>query len=164
MSTRHSLGGRSLHRWVVGFPVLFFTLTFAFFGVYALEHDGGWLRAAFMTNIAAILAAVGAGALGLLDFRGIPARHPARTLAVAHATLNSASIALLIGNLVMHEPFVAAALRNQRDVLLRFEASASLTLTGIVLAITVVSGAIGFRMAHHHRVGRVPVLTRSSAV
>lgn len=155
--TQHALGGRSMHRWLAGVPVLLFTLTFACFLVYALSHDAGWLRAAFMTNIAAILAAAVVGVLGVFDFRQIPSMHPAKELAVAHAGLNTMSTGLLVANLAMHEPFVAAALRNHRDLLLRFDATTSLTLTGIVLAVTMVSGAIGIRMAHHYRVGSAPV-------
>lgn len=48
---------RTMRHWSVGIPVVLFAVTFAFFGVYALDDDSDWLLAAFTTNVAAILAA-----------------------------------------------------------------------------------------------------------
>lgn len=158
-----AIAGRSVHRWLVGVPVLLFIATLTGFALFASEHDGDWLRAAFLTNLAAVGAAAIVAAFGVLDFQRIPKGHRAIPFAAAHGALNTGSLLLFVANLVTHRHALEDATRDRMHDDYRFDPTTSLALIGTAVALTVVSGAIGFYMAHKLRVGEVPMLRSPGA-
>jgi uncharacterized membrane protein len=152
VSTGLPVAGRSLHRWLVGLPVILFILTLSFFAVYAAEHDTEWLRRALLLNIAAVVAGGLTAATGAMDFGRMPRDHRARTTALVHGGLNALSISLLVINLQVYRALIAPAF-DFEHALSRTDPTAAIALTGVALGITLGSGVLGYLLAHRYMVG-----------
>lgn len=152
VSTGLPVAGRSLHRWLVGLPVVLFILTLSFFAVYAAEHDTEWLRRAFFLNIAAVVAASVTAATGMLDFGRIPREHQARTMAMVHGGLNTISLTLLAVNLAMHRALVMESF-DLHHALRPADPTAAIALSAVAVGITLGSGVLGYLLAHRYAVG-----------
>jgi len=152
VSTGLPVAGRSLHRWLVGLPVILFILTMSFFAVYAAENDTEWLRRALLLNIAAVVAGGLTAAAGVMDFGRIPRDHRARTMALVHGGLNTLSLSLLVINLQLHHALIGPAFDFER-ALPRTDPTAAIALTAVALGITLGSGVLGYLLAHRYMVG-----------
>jgi len=151
--TRVPVLGHSLHRWLVGIPVILYVATVAFFGLYAYDHSLMWLRDGMVSNLLAVVAAAITAVPGLLDLRAIPDKHPARPIAIGHASFMVVVLALFVTNVVMNFRVVSAAFKGAIALHRGFDGTVPLVLTGTGLALALCGGALGLMLAHRHHIG-----------
>jgi len=154
--TRVPVAGHSLHRWLVGIPVILYVATVGSFGLYAYDHSLMWLRDGMVINLCAVLAALVVAVPGLLDFLAIPARSPARAVGLAHASVMVTVLAVFVANLVIHFRVLCAAMKGAIELHRGLPALMPLGLTGAGLALAVCGGAIGLLLAARYHVGDAP--------
>jgi uncharacterized membrane protein len=151
--TRVPVAGHSLHRWLVGIPVILYAATVAFFGLYAFDHSLMWLRDGMITNLVGVIAALVVAIPGLMDALNVPAGHPARPVAAAHGSLMVLVTGLFATNLGMHYRVLCAAMKGAIVNFRGFDGSSALGLTGGALALAVCGAALGLLLAHRFHVG-----------
>lgn len=160
--TRVPVAGQSLHRWLVGIPVILYVGTLAFFVLYAVEHDPMWLRDAFLANLGAVVAAAIVAVPGLLDFMQIPKGARARTIGLRHASFMVVVLGLFATNLGVHFRVMTAALKGSIALHRGFDPTTALALTGSGVVLALCGGALGLALAHRFHVGDVPLDTSSA--
>ena len=151
--SRIPVAGRSLHRWLVGIPVVLYAATVVFFGLYQADPHLMWLRDGFLANLVAVIAAALVAIPGLLDLRAIPANHPARIVGLAHMSIHVVGLGLFVSNLFMHLDVMNAALNGTIVMERGFDGAGSLAVTAVGLGFVVVAGGIGVLLATRYRVG-----------
>jgi uncharacterized membrane protein len=151
--TRVPALGHSLHRWLVGIPVILYIASVTFFGLYAYDDNVMWLRDGIITNLVAVIAAVVAAIPGLMDLRAIPDAHPARSVAIGHASFMVAVLTLFVANLVVNFHVLAAAIKGSIVMYRGFDGTVALVLTGTGLGLALCGGALGLMLAHAFRIG-----------
>lgn len=161
MFTRVPVAGQSLHRWLVGLPVILYVATVVFFGLFASDRDPMWLHDAFLSNLAAVIAAGLVAVPGLLDFLQIPKHHRARSVALGHASFMVVVLTLFVANLAVHFRVLSAAMKGAIGLYRHLDPTLALALTGSGLGLAVCGGAIGLALAHRFHVGDVPADTTS---
>jgi uncharacterized membrane protein len=151
--TRVPVAGHSLHRWLVGIPVILYVATVAFFGLYAYDHSLMWLRDGIVTNLVAVIAALIVAIPGLLDFLAIPTGNPARKVAMGHASLMVVVLSLFVANLVVNFRVLAAALKGVIAMHRGFDGTLPLVLTAVALGVAVCGGTLGLLLANRYHIG-----------
>lgn len=155
--TQFAFAGRSMHRWLVGIPVVLYLTTCVLFAAHMAHGGQEYLRAGMITNLVAVLSAVLAAGFGFADFLQIPSEHPAKRPAMIHGGLNSTALVLVASNLFAHNALLLEVGHDRRVLTAGFDSTLALALTCVAVGLTLVSGAIGFWMAHHQHVGGVPI-------
>ncbi len=151
--TRVPALGHSLHRWLVGIPVILYAASVTFFGLYAYDDNLMWLRDGIVTNLVAVIAAVVAAVPGLIDLRAIPDEHPARSVAIGHASFMAAVLSLFAANLVANFHVLSAAIKGSIVMYRGFDGTVALVLTSTGLGLALCGGALGLVLAHRFRIG-----------
>lgn len=151
--TRVPVAGHSLHRWLVGIPVILYAATVIFFGLYAYDDNLMWLRDGMVTNLVAIVAAAIAAVPGLLDLRAIPDHHPARSVGIGHASFMIAVLSLFVANLAVNFHVLASAIKGSIVMYRGFDGTVALVLTGTGLGLALCGGALGLLLANRFHVG-----------
>jgi hypothetical protein len=149
------VAGHSLHRWLVGIPVILYAATVILFGLYAYDPSATWLRDAIFANLLAVLVVPIVAAPGLFDALAIPRAHPARNVAIGHGSLMVTVATLFVVNLAVHYRLLASALKGSMALQRGFDATVPLVVTGTALALAVFGGALGVMLAHRYHVGDV---------
>lgn len=155
VTTGMPVGPMSLHRWLVGIPVVLFILTLTLFAVYGTEDVGDWLRWALIANVAAVVAGGMVAATGSLELGRIPQAHRARPMALLHGGLNTISLVLLAINLTAHRELLTIAMDFDR-AMPRTDPTLAIGLTAGAVAVTATSGVLGFLLAHRYLIGMTP--------
>jgi uncharacterized membrane protein len=140
-----TLFGHPLHPMLVGFPVAFYTGTVVGFLVFAATGEPFWYRLAYVANVAGVVMALVAAAVGFTDWAvGIPRRTAAKKDGVIHMGFNV--LALLMFGLNL-----AVSSRGWRDTLPGAGPAIVLTVTGLFF--TLCAGWYGWRLVQTHHVG-----------
>ncbi len=162
--TRLPVAGRSLHRWLVGIPVILYVATVVFFALYAFDDNLMWLRDGIFANLAAVIAAAVTAVPGLIDLLAIPTTSPARKLAYGHMSLMVVVLGLFVVNLVECRDVLMAALHESMPSYRGFDGTMPLALTAMGLGLAVCGGAIGLTLAIRYRVGAVSASRTTGSV
>jgi uncharacterized membrane protein len=103
MYSKITLAGHPIHPMLVGFPVACYTGTLVGFAVYASNGQQFWLNLAIALNIAGVGTALLAALPGIADLAfGVPRRSAAKTVGIAHGSLNVAALGLFGASLAVY--------------------------------------------------------------
>src|SRR5690606_10458571 len=90
MYSKAKIGGHPIHPMIVGFPIVFYTLTFVGFAMYRFwSQDLFWYQLGYFSAFGGVITAVLAAIPGAIDWAfGIPKTSAAKTRGAWHALLN----------------------------------------------------------------------------
>jgi len=146
MYSKAKIGGHPIHPMIVGFPIVFYTLTFVGFAMYRFwSQDLFWYQLGYFSAFGGVITAVLAAIPGAIDWAfGIPKTSAAKTRGAWHALLNVGALLLFAS--------VAYRVRGTWNLPIEeFTGVLSLSLAGLVL--TMVAGFHGWELIATHKVG-----------
>jgi uncharacterized membrane protein len=155
MTTNYSrarIAGHPIHPMLVAFPITFYTSTLVGFIVYAVTGNVFWWSVALWANFAGVIMAIVAALPGFIDWAtGIPRKTAAKRDGAIHMALNVTVLLLFIINLIVQgSPWVyPTATTTLPDPLW------GILLSGTGVLLTLVAGALGWRLVQTHHVGIV---------
>ncbi|MGP3977107.1 DUF2231 domain-containing protein [Streptomyces sp. 8N114] len=145
MYSKTTVAGHPVHPMLVGFPVACYTGTLVGFAVYAASGDQFWLNLAIALNVVGVGSALLAALPGFVDWAfGIPRSSAAKTVGLAHASLNVIALALFaisLGTYVTHWNGPATGV------------TLGLALTSAGVACTLAAGFLGWMLVQDYHVG-----------
>lgn len=139
--SRAAIRGHPLHPMLVPFPIAFLVGTFVSDLVFQATTNPFWATASFWLASAGLVMGLLAALLGLTDFLSRPAIRQ----------LPAAWVHFLGNGLAMALTAINVALRYDNPAL--GVVPAGVTLSGLVVAILVVTGWLGGELVFRHRVG-----------
>ena len=145
MYSKAKIGGHPLHPMLVAFPIAFYTATLVSYIAYWTTANPFWFHVAVVANIAGVGTAFVAAVPGFIDWAfGVPTGSPAKTTGMFHMLLQvGALIIFAIDAVLQWHKWGAAAPTVGASVLL--------ALLGTTL--TMIGGALGWKMIGTHHVG-----------
>ena len=138
MRTPASIAGHPIHPMLVPLAIGLFIFSFVCDLIYLSGRPGAWPTVALYTMIGGVVGALLAAIPGLIDLLSLPAE-PRRT-AIIHMAINLTVVALFAVNAWMR---LRATEATGTPVL----------LSGVALALLVVSGWLGGKLVFEHGVG-----------
>lgn len=145
MYSKAKIAGHPIHPMLVGFPIAFYVATLVGYLVYWVGGDALWFRIGFVANLAAITTALAAAVPGFIDWAfGVPTGSPAKTTGMKHMLLQ-------VGALVLFA--IDAALQWNKWDLVAPHVGASVILSAFGVVLTIVGGALGWKLIGTHHVG-----------
>jgi uncharacterized membrane protein len=145
MYSRAKILGHPIHPMLVAFPVAFYTGALAGFAVYAANGHQFWLNLAIALSVVGAASALIAALPGVIDLAfGIPRTSQARLVGIAHGNLNLAALGLFIASAIEYIP-------NWNGP--PADATLGLALATAGVALTIVSGTLGWKLVQTYHVG-----------
>lgn len=145
MYSKVKIAGHPIHPMLVAYPVAGYTGTLVGFAVYAANGQQFWLNFAIALNIAGVGGALLAALPGFADWLlGIPRGSAAKTVALAHAGLNVAALALFAISLGLYASHWDGPPRN---------ATPGLALAAAGVACTIGAGFLGWMLVQTYHIG-----------
>lgn len=145
MYSKAKIGGHPLHPMLVAFPIAFYSAALAGYVAYWGTGSPFWFHVAVVANIAGVGTALLAAVPGFIDWAfGVPTGSPAKTTGMFHMLLQ-------VGALIL---FAIDALLQWRkwDVGVP-SVGASVLLAVFGTTLTMIGGALGWKMIGTHHVG-----------
>ena len=145
MYSKAKLLGHPIHPMLVAFPIACYVGTLTGFAVYAADGHQFWLNLAIALNIVGVGSALLAALPGFVDLTyGVPKRSGAKLTGTAHAGLNLASLGLFLAIL----PYYVSHWNGPA-----LNATLGLALSAAGVLLTLVAGALGWRLVQDYHVG-----------
>ena len=138
MRTPASIAGHPIHPMLVPIAIGLFIFSFVCDLFHVSGREGAWATVALYTAVGGVVGALAAAIPGLIDLLSLP-EGPRRT-AVIHMAINLTVVALFAVSAWMR---LRGALPNGTPML----------LSGVGLALLVVSGWLGGKMVYEHGIG-----------
>lgn len=135
------IAGHPIHPMLIPFPIVFFVSAFVTDLVFLSEGDPVWAQASWWLLLAGLVTAALAALAGLADFLG-ERRIRSLGTAWAHMIGNVVAVVLELVNLLLRSGDPAAVIDGTGVV-----------LSGIVVAILLVTGWLGGELVFRHGVG-----------
>jgi uncharacterized membrane protein len=135
------IGGHPIHPMLVPFPIAFFVAVFVTDLLYVLRGEAVWAGASYWLLIAGLVTAALAALAGLADFLG-ERRIRGLGIAWAHMIGNVAAVVLQLVNLLIR--------LDDRTVAVE---GLGVILSGVVVALLLVTGWLGGDLVYRHGVG-----------
>jgi uncharacterized membrane protein len=149
MYTKAAIAKHPIHPMLIVFPVALYAVTVVALIVHAGTNDPFWYRAAFWTNLGAVVMASVAAVPGLIDLLNVPAKSRARATGIRHATFNVLALALfVISDIIIGRHWYGHGVG--------LPDAAPLVLGVIGLSSTLIAGALGWTLVQTHHVGVKP--------
>jgi uncharacterized membrane protein len=145
MDSKVKILGHPLHPMLIPYPIAFYTTTLVSYIVYGFSGDPFWFRAAYAANIAGVLTALLAAAVGSIDLlTAVPNGTDARRHGYQHMALNSTALVLFALNIWFNAGQWDAVAPVMRFAIV-------LPLIGFLL--TLGAGYLGWTLVQTHHVG-----------
>ena len=153
MRSKAALGGHPLHPMLVAVPIGLAVWTLIAGIVYVVSDENQtWYDIAFWSGFATWVSALVAALPGLIDLIGVAIKSDSRLMALTHAGINVAVVALFaLGTLIMWDE---GALRGT-------ELTVAVALHAIGVGLLAVSGWLGGEMVYRGHIAMVPDDTSS---
>lgn len=145
MYSKAKIAGHPLHPMLISFPIAFYSATLLAFGAFWIGGNPMWFRFGVIANIAGVATAVLASVPGFIDWAfGVPTGSPAKTTGMKHMLLQ-------VGALVVFA--INAVLQWLKWDLVMPSVGASVVLAVLGTTLTMIGGALGWKMIGKHHVG-----------
>jgi len=144
MYSKAKILGHSIHPMLVHFPIAFYAATALAYGVYAGTGNHFWFQFGVIANIAGVASAAMAAIPGLIDWLGIPNKHPAKDTGAQHMGLNVSALLLFA---------ISAFLESRQWTDLQPTCIIAFALSVLGLTLTVGAGILGAKLVDRHHVG-----------
>jgi uncharacterized membrane protein len=141
MDSKAKVLGHPVHPMLVAFPIGLFATSLAFDLIRLGGGDAGFSVAAFYMIAAGIVGGLAAAVFGLVDYLAIPSRTRAKAIGAVHGLLNSVIVGLFIASWGIRYGDPAGA------------SGAAILLSGIAVALALVSGWLGGELVDRLGVG-----------
>jgi uncharacterized membrane protein len=143
--------GHPIHPMLVGFPIALYTVGLVTLIVYAVGGELFWYRVAMYAWIAGAAIAVLAAVFGMIDlFAGVPRESRARRTGTKHFALNVlTTILFAAGGLMLY----ARWYQPVQPPSIALEIVLPLILGSIGMLLTIIAGALGWKLVQTHHVG-----------
>lgn len=145
MKSKITILGHSVHPMLIPFPIASYVATLLCFITYQSTGNAFWFHAGYVANIAGVVTALLAAAVGFADWvSAIPRHHPARRTGRTHMLLNVAALLFFAVNAWLQSGQWGAVAPVARGAII-------LPLIGVLL--TTAAGYFGWKLTQDHHVG-----------